>query len=350
MARSRAPRSSLGSRWLRLLLIPAMAVPVALASAAPVTADCGSDGIQWPTAPSEVQGVTFIGTVTGEAPAGPATGPTLVRFTVDELLDGNAGAGVWLEPWCVATEFQAGERYLVSSNDAVPLGAVARTPSDGHLWFTDPDAVAWHLPGEGKAVLMGFGDGSLRDAPPWLVRARSRDQAVSAVLPDPSSPVPAVTDTVEDETFRLSIATDRASYATSEIVPVSATLEMLRAEPTTITGSGSGPVLFGIDQLDGPVDAGWFATSDCAHHIWAPGQVGFVPFEKSGGYDMDDPMAPFWTAFYNDPDLVLPAGHYRIFAQVQYDIDDCTGHPSELLAEVLIEVVEPWASPTLGPA
>jgi hypothetical protein len=57
-------------------------------------------------------------------------------------------------------------------------------------------------------------------------------------------------------------------------------------------------------------------------------------------------MAPFWIAFYNDADLVLPAGHYRIFAQTDYDIDTCSADPSSLIAEVLVEVVEPLASPS----
>jgi hypothetical protein len=293
--------------------------------------------------------VAFIGTVTGSAPTGPATGPTLVRLVVDTLLDGNAGGVVWLHPWCVGTEFRTGERYLVSSSDRLPLGGDSPTPSDGQVWFTDPYAVAWHLPRDGKAVLQGYGDGTLRDAPPWLERPSSLGQAAAAVLPDPSSPVRAVSDTVEDETFRLTLTTDRATYTTSDVIPVAATLEMLRAEPTAIVGSGSGPVLFGIEQLDGPVDAGPIATADCAYHVWAPGQTSFVPFEKSVGYDMDDPTAPFWTAFMNEPDLVLPAGHYRIFAQVDYGIDDCTAHPSKLLAEVLVEVVDPQASPELLP-
>lgn len=349
MARTGGPRSSVGSRVLRLLLIPALTLPVAAASAAPVAADCGSDGVQWPAAPADVQGVTFVGTVLGDAPGGPATGPTLVRLAVDELLDGNAGVEVWLEPWCVGTEFRIGERYLVSSSDRVPLGASSPSPVDGHVWFTDPYAVGWHLPRAGKAVLMGYGGGSLRDAPTWLVRTRSLDQAVAAVLPDPSSPVPALTDVVEDDTFRLTIATDRASYTTSEVIPAAATLTMLRDEPTIIAGPGNGPVVFGIEQLDGPVDAGPAWRTSCAHHVWAPGQTEFVPFAKSGGYDMDDPMAPFWTAFYNDADLVLPAGHYRIFAQVSYGIDECSTTSSDLVAEVLIEVIDPLATPSPGP-
>jgi hypothetical protein len=64
---------------------------------------------------------------------------------------------------------------------------------------------------------------------------------------------------------------------------------------------------------------------------------------------MDDPMAPFWTAFYNDADLVLPAGHYRIYAYVEYGIDDCTADSSALLVELYVEV-DDVATPTPGPS
>lgn len=336
-------------------VVRSLVVAVGLSAAAvqsgisvkPVAADCGTDGIRWPSTPTDVRGLTFIGTVTGSAPDGPATGPTLVRLTVEELLDGTAGPEVLLEPWCVGTRFEVGQRYLVSTNDRTPLVGGSPSPVDGHAWFTDGDAVAWRLPGGGKAVLMGYGDGSLRQAPGWLRRAVSRDQAVGAVLPDRASPVPAVVATVEDDTFRLAIATDRATYTTTDVIPVAATLQLLRAERTVIAGSGSGPVVFGIEQLDGPVDAGPAWTSDCQVHVWAPGQIRFVPFQKSGGYDADDPMAPFWMAFFNDADLVLPAGRYRIFAQVDYDVDTCTADESTLTAEVVIDVVDP--SPSASP-
>jgi hypothetical protein len=336
-------------------VVRSLIVAVALAAAAlpsgisvaPVAADCGSDGIQWPSTPSDVRGLTFIGTVTGDAPEGPTTGPTLVRFAVEELLDGTAGPEVLLEPWCVGTRFEVGQRYLVSTSDRVPLVGGSPSPVDGHAWFTDGDAVAWRLPGGGKAVLMGYGDGSLRDAPGWLRHAVSRDQAVATVLPDEASPVPAVLTSVEDDTFRLTIMTDHASYTTTDVIPVAAILQLLRDEPTTIAGSGSGPVVFGIEQLDGPVDAGPAWTSDCTYHVWAPKQVEFVPFQKSGGYDASDPMAPFWMAFFNDADLVLPAGHYRIFAMVDYDVDTCEVEEHVLTAEALIDVVDapPPASP-----
>lgn len=166
--------------------------------------------------------------------------------------------------------------------------------------------------------------------------------------PAPAPSAPLISASVEDETFRLTITTERSVYTSTEAIPVSATLELLRTEPTTTAGSGSGPVVFGVEQLDGPVDAGPFMTMDCVREDWAPGEVRVVPFSKSGGYSADDPMAPFWIAYFNDADLLLPAGRYRVFAIVDYDLDDCSIDESILTAEVRFDVVEPSASPSPG--
>jgi hypothetical protein len=166
--------------------------------------------------------------------------------------------------------------------------------------------------------------------------------------PAPAPSAPPISASVEDETFRLTITTPRSTYTTTEAIPISATLELLRTEPTTIAGPGSGPLGFGIEQLDGPIDTqpGWRAS--CGHDTWAPGEVRTEPFAKSGGFSADDPMAGFWRAYFDEPDLILPAGQYRVFAVVDYDLDDCSIDESILTAEVRFDVVEPSASPSPG--
>ena len=168
-----------------------------------------------------------------------------------------------------------------------------------------------------------------------------------------ASPAPApsagpISASVEDETFRLTITTERSVYTSTEVIPISATLELLRTEPTTIAGPGSGPLAFGIEQLDGPIDAGPAWRMSCGHETWAPGEVRIEPFTKSGGFDNDDPMAAFWRAYFDEPDLILPAGDYRVFAVVDYDLDECSVGGPILTAEVRFEVVDPGASPIPG--
>ena len=228
--------------------------------------------------------------------------------------------------------------------DLMALDDVRATPGDGHAWFTDGMSVAWRLDADGGAHLVGYGGASLRDAPRFLRRAVSLDQAIAAILPDPASPVPGLTDQVRDDRFSLTIATDRSTYSPTDWIPVSASLAYLGAEPITVRGTGSGLVLFGVKQLDGPVDAGPSMTLDCHAYPIAPGEVVDVPFRKSGGYDMSDLMAPFWIAWFNDADLLLPPGRCRIFALAPSLTPDC-GDARELVAEIVVEVIEVEPSP-----
>lgn len=165
--------------------------------------------------------------------------------------------------------------------------------------------------------------------------------------PAPSSE-PVFSSMVEDDTFRLTITTPRSTYTSTEAIPVSAILQFKRSQPTTIAGAGSGPLGFGIEQLDGPVDNGPASRLSCHREDWAPNEIRVLPFTKSGGFDASDPMAPFWTNYFNDPDLVLPAGHYRVFAVVDYDLDMCTAAETTLTAEVRFDVVDP--APSASPA
>lgn len=166
--------------------------------------------------------------------------------------------------------------------------------------------------------------------------------------PAPAPSAPPISASVEDETFRLTITTERSVYMSTEDIPISATLELMRTEPTTIAGPFSGPLGFGIEQLDGPVDNGPAWRMSCVHEDWAPGEVRNEPFTKSGGFGADDPMAEFWRAYFDEPDLILPAGDYRVFAVADYDLDDCSAGGSTLTAELRFEVVDPVASPSPG--
>jgi hypothetical protein len=162
----------------------------------------------------------------------------------------------------------------------------------------------------------------------------------SPVAPSPSpvtpSSSPRVTDPVPtarsaplgqggDELFALTIGADRGRYAADEPIDIATTLRYIGAEPTTVTSSGAGLVAFGIEQLDGPVDAGIGRDEDCARFDYLPGHAESVEFHKSGGYSNDDPLADFWREFFADPELRLPAGQYRITARAEYGDPGCGG-------------------------
>ena len=177
--------------------------------------------------------------------------------------------------------------------------------------------------------------------------------ATESPAPATESPSPLVgTETVTDDVFELTIATPRTTWSADEPIEVGATLTYIGDQPEmTVIGAGSGIVGFGIEQLDGPVDMdpGWRLSA--REYDFAQGDRIEVPFTKSGGFDPDGPMGDFWRAWFDDPELRLPAGSYRLFAVARYDLPALTpGVEVETGVELRIEIVDDASSlPTITP-
>jgi len=140
-----------------------------------------------------------------------------------------------------------------------------------------------------------------------------------------------------DELFALTIQADRDHYAADELIEIATTLRYIGDEPTTVTSSGGGLVVFSIEQLDGPVDVEGAQTADCMPYEYRPGDTESTGFRKSGGYSNDDPMADFWRSFFGEPELRLPAGEYRITATAGYGAPEC-GEERTIEASIVIFV------------
>ena len=140
-----------------------------------------------------------------------------------------------------------------------------------------------------------------------------------------------------DELFALTIQADRDHYAADELIEIATTLRYIGDEPTTVTSSGGGLVVFSIEQLDGPVDVEGAQTADCMPYEYRPGDTESTGFRKSGGYSNDDPMADFWRSFFGEPELRLPAGEYRITATAGYGAPEC-GEERTIEASIVIVV------------
>ena len=140
-----------------------------------------------------------------------------------------------------------------------------------------------------------------------------------------------------DELFSLTIHADSGRYAAEEPIKIATTLRFVGDEPTTVTSSGGGLVVFSIEQLDGPVDVEGAQTADCMPYEYRPGDTESTGFRKSGGYSNDDPMADFWRSFFGEPELRLPAGEYRITATAGYGAPEC-GEERTIEASIVIVV------------
>jgi hypothetical protein len=107
-------------------------------------------------------------------------------------------------------------------------------------------------------------------------------------------------------------------------IDIAATLTWEAPAPrTTVWGSGSGPVTFNVEQIDGDIVLGGAMTADCAPHEFARLVPVAFPFRKSGGFSDDDPNADFYRAYFADPVFRLPAGRWRVTASAGGYLEPC---------------------------
>jgi hypothetical protein len=143
-----------------------------------------------------------------------------------------------------------------------------------------------------------------------------------------------------DGPFGLVIQASKSAYAAGE--PILARAVLVYSGPDLgheVSGSGSGPVMFLVEQVGGRIRTGGAVTADCAQYRLEPGRLMVLPFRKSGGFDADDPDAAFLREFLDDPQFRLPVGTWRIIASGGFiDGPGCDGESVDLSASVTIEV------------
>jgi hypothetical protein len=104
-----------------------------------------------------------------------------------------------------------------------------------------------------------------------------------------------------------------------EAIPVSATLTYLGpADGVTLSGEFPDATYFSLEQLDGPLDMpGGGSRLICYDTALSRGVPDAIPFVKSGAFESSTPDAAFWTTYFSDPVLHLPAGSWRVSAHVR---------------------------------
>ncbi|MGZ3632490.1 MAG: hypothetical protein ACXWQ6_09380 [Candidatus Limnocylindrales bacterium] len=157
----------------------------------------------------------------------------------------------------------------------------------------------------------------------------------------PTASIGAVESSAQDDLFRLTIRAGRATYRTNEaIAPVEAVLTYTGTQPDFATwGAAGGPVSFSLRQLDGPLHQE--ATSDdvCGYQLMAPGETLSVPFFKSGGFDPAASEGDFWSRYFADPQLHLPAGRWLISAGLTVYGPECMPPNHFLTTSIEVQVV-----------
>lgn len=147
-----------------------------------------------------------------------------------------------------------------------------------------------------------------------------------------------------DGSFRLTLDVGQDRYRAGQVIDVAATLSYLGPAPTVVArGPGSGLVGFGVNSTEPEILIGSASTTDCAPWPFTRDEVVEYPFLKSGGYAEDDPLAPFYRAYFDTPELRLPAGTWTIGAGTGfYSGDDCgEAFPYHGLTVSVTVIVEP---------
>jgi hypothetical protein len=152
----------------------------------------------------------------------------------------------------------------------------------------------------------------------------------------------ALTGTSDDGRFRLTIHADQDRYRAGQELEVAASLAFLGVEPeVTVSGSGTGLVVFGVERDQPPIRIDPAGTSDCRPSQLRRDAPMEVSFFKTGGYDPSEPLAPFYESYLFPRELRLAAGAWTISAIASFNEgSDCTGRGHDLRASVRV-VVEP---------
>ena len=156
---------------------------------------------------------------------------------------------------------------------------------------------------------------------------------------EPSAEPTPPTAVAQGNGYILAMALPADRFAEGDAIDVRTTLTWTGPAPKgVIWGSGSGMVAFSFAELTGRYRTiGAVTTDDCAKHEFAQGIATPIPFGKSGGWTDEDPDAPFFEAFFRDPQLHLPPGRWRITARANGFLAECVGDAPELDLRVALD-------------
>ncbi|MBA2381029.1 MAG: hypothetical protein H0V73_02870 [Chloroflexi bacterium] len=159
--------------------------------------------------------------------------------------------------------------------------------------------------------------------------------AACGMSPQPVEPS-AIGGRAEAQGFVLEVHLPSDTYAVTDTIPVLTTVTWT-GEPGKgqIWGSGTGPVTFAFQEIGGTKRVmGGAMTADCGMTEFPSGAAVSVPFRKSGGWAGEDPNSAFYQAWFKDPLLHLPAGHWQVRIDLGGYLTPCDANSKALAATV----------------
>ena len=129
--------------------------------------------------------------------------------------------------------------------------------------------------------------------------------------------------------FQMTLSPDASAYVTGQPIEISASLEYQGPEQAVTIGTSTEYVNFSVKQLDGWLETEPTSLLMCMNKQLTSGPPDVVPFVKTGGYASDDPHADFYRRYFEDPELRLPPGTYRISAGLGFYVGTGGCHPRD---------------------
>jgi hypothetical protein len=161
--------------------------------------------------------------------------------------------------------------------------------------------------------------------------------------PGDSSPSPSdgVNASARDGDFTLTLSSPRSAWTTADDIQIAATLSYAGSEEQVDIYGGGGPVVFSLRQIEGgTAELPGGQEVPCLPYALTPTSPLIWPFAKFGS---PDAAAPFDHAFFDDPELHLPAGGWEVRALLDYHIRAClppSAEPLRLEVAIELEVIE----------
>lgn len=205
------------------------------------------------------------------------------------------------------------------------------------------------------ALAFGVGSNPITSVVPSESPARS-DAPIATRSADPSQPPsPSVEPAGEavaeasDELFRLIVRSPASAYAPGQQIDVTADVIYVGPGDAETIYHAASPVGWRITQLDGPAAMEGGMDLPCLTTALDAEEPLRLPFQKAGGID---DTGPFTRAWFEEPGLQLPAGRWRITAEMNVALGDCAGAAHRLSAAIDLVVGQPTteASPTATPS
>ena len=150
--------------------------------------------------------------------------------------------------------------------------------------------------------------------------------SLSTATPSPANP-PITLDSGENSAgcaksgFEMAIFSDKKIYKTTDAIKIWAMLEYVGKNDTVTIWHGDPYIVFSITDGKDFNSDGFVATVLTSTDL-IRGELYRFDYQKSGGWDANDPNAGFWENFYKESDLSLPAGEYTVTALGDFSLTE----------------------------